>query len=509
MSIKEIKRTIYDEVSDSNINHETVDHRMDTNHYHLPATRMHDANLHGFGIASGLTVKKTDTSELTIYEGLAIDVNGRMIPLASIGEEAGQPGKAYIKDVTSDDNLTTVPVVFPTNDLSNGTYFLTIELATTQILGPDGWTYIPIEGRMVTENGSDRIIYTPLIKMQATPSFTNDGTSIIIATVQINGGQISNLTGDDRQLINVKTGEVVFNQGDQIGTGPEVGEKNRGTIKPISTGGLKIEVPNSNDQIIIQKDSDTNFQNFILKANNLKMLDNGGREVYQFSSSSAALFIGASGNEGDLIVKDGAGREVMHMNGSNAALYIGASGNEGDLIIKDGAGREVMHFDSNNAVLYLGANGNEGDLSIRNNSGNETARIDGQTGHFISNGNIIGGNPARYVRYVRLFAQGNGPRTVTSEIDLGSSRRFFAFAAKVGMDPLANFDKYDGQAAEVYRIDGNSTFKWIYGGRHFGSSGSDANFHSPIYKGTGRRITFRARTFDNACLMAIGVVFYE
>lgn len=101
--------------------------------------------------------------------------------------------------------------------------------------------------------------------------------------------------------------------------------------------------------------------------------DSAGREVFHFNSSNAALYIGANGNEGDIIVRDGSGREVFHFNAAAAALYIGATGNEGDIIVRDGQGRDVFHFNSEHAAVYIGANGNEGDVIVRDGTG--AARI--------------------------------------------------------------------------------------------------------------------------------------
>ena len=77
---------------------------------------------------------------------------------------------------------------------------------------------------------------------------------------------------------------------------------------------------------------------------------------------------------------DSAGREVFHVTGDTAALYLGADGNEGDIIVRDSEGRDVMHMDGNFAALYLGTNGNEGDLFVRNSAGTDTIHLDGNSG---------------------------------------------------------------------------------------------------------------------------------
>jgi hypothetical protein len=132
---------------------------------------------------------------------------------------------------------------------------------------------------------------------------------------------------------------------------------------------------------------DANTGNLYLGAtgndSDLQIRDASGRTVLNFDSSHAALYLGANGNEGDLQIRDGSGRTVFNFDSNAAALYIGASGNEGDLQIRDGAGRTVFNFNSQNAALYVGASGNEGDVIVRDNGGNDTIHLDGNSGDII------------------------------------------------------------------------------------------------------------------------------
>ncbi len=234
--------------------------------------------------------------------------------------------------------------------------------------------------------------------------------------------------------------------------------------------------------------------------------DSEGRDALVFDSNYAWLTVGNEGNEGDIEVKDGSGRRVMHFDGGGAWLAVGADGNAGDIEVKDGEGRRVFHFDSRYAALYLGAEGNEGDLVVRNSSGVTTAQIDGQTGRLTSNGHIIAGNPARYVQTVWLFADDG---TDTAEIDLGSTRQVFAYVCMVGMDPRHDFDSGDAFAVDIYSIDGSITGSWIHNGAHFGGDGANSNFKTPAFWGQAQRILFRARSWQDASVFALGVVFYE
>jgi hypothetical protein len=108
-----------------------------------------------------------------------------------------------------------------------------------------------------------------------------------------------------------------------------------------------------------------------------------GRNAFHLDSNAAALYVGTSGNEGDIIVRDAGGRDVFHLNADNGALYVGVSGNEGDLIVRDGAGRTVFHMNGDTGALYIGADGNEGDVIVRDGDGNETIHLNGGNGDII------------------------------------------------------------------------------------------------------------------------------
>jgi hypothetical protein len=82
-------------------------------------------------------------------------------------------------------------------------------------------------------------------------------------------------------------------------------------------------------------------------------------------------------------VRDASNREVLHFDAGSAALYVGTTGNEGDIIVRDASNREVFHFNAASAALYVGAAGNEGDVIVRDDGGNETIKLNGATGDII------------------------------------------------------------------------------------------------------------------------------
>lgn len=269
MPIQELKQTYYQDATDFNINHDTQDHRQDMTHYHVPLMRMHNTALHRWGIAVGLQVAQTGPAELTIAEGLATDAQGRMLPLAAEGATPGQPGQAFLHNMSTA-NLVNVPVVVSTQGMVDGAYYATLELATTT--GPEGQ---PVEGRFLSDQR--RIVSTLLVKLQPTTTFTSDGTAIILATVALVGGAVTSLSGAERQLARLAVGEVVVHHGAQVGAGPQVGDAVSGRIAPLATGGVQVTVPGASDKIVLQQEGNHNFQELTVRADHLRVM--GSLEV--------------------------------------------------------------------------------------------------------------------------------------------------------------------------------------------------------------------------------------
>jgi hypothetical protein len=126
----------------------------------------------------------------------------------------------------------------------------------------------------------------------------------------------------------------------------------------------------------------------------------GGTPVITLDGGNGDVTVGATGRDGDLVLRDGAGKPRVVINGQDGTvilkdangndavsldsrfglLDLGAQGNEGDLRIRDNAGTFVFTFDATFAVLDLGGKGNEGDLRLRNDAGDFTIHLDGGAG---------------------------------------------------------------------------------------------------------------------------------
>jgi hypothetical protein len=155
-------------------------------------------------------------------------------------------------------------------------------------------------------------------------------------------------------------------------------------------------------------------------AGDILVKDDAGNVLFQFDSGAAALYVGGTGQEGDVIVRDATAKEKIKLDGGEgdiivrdsggnvllrfdsgaAALYVGGTGNEGDVIVRDAAAKErikldagegdiivrdsagntLFRFDSEFAALYVGGIGNEGDVIVRDADGNQRIKLDGGEG---------------------------------------------------------------------------------------------------------------------------------
>ena len=106
--------------------------------------------------------------------------------------------------------------------------------------------------------------------------------------------------------------------------------------------------------------------------------------------------------------------------------------------------------------------------------------------------------------YVTNVYSGITGGSETATIDLGSSRDFYAWCQINMVDSLADFDTDNAVVMEIYQVDGTETSRKIYGGDHWGASGSSSNVHVGAMSGHGRRITFRIRAAHSDDLEAYG-----
>jgi hypothetical protein len=307
MAMHELKRTHYEDAGDTAIRHDTRDHRQDMVHYHVPLMQMHQAGLHGWGIAVGLQVTQTGPSAVTVAEGLAIDARGRMLALAAQGHRPGQPGQAFVHTTGQP---VEVPVVMGLEGVADGVYYLTIALATTFISPGE-----PVEGRWLPQE--QRIVNTPILTLQPQAGFAPDGMAVILATVTLAAGVVTQLSGAERQLVTLATGALVVRRGGEGDDAPESGR-----IGPLAAGGLALEVPEAGDQVVVQRAGGQPFQGLTVRAERLRLVDGAEREVLHVDAAQATLRLGAAGQPGTLVVQDATGTEVLRVDAAQGALHL-------------------------------------------------------------------------------------------------------------------------------------------------------------------------------------------
>ncbi len=252
---------------------------------HVPLMRMHQAALHPWGIAVGLQVTQTAPSELTIAEGLAIDVEGRMLTVAAEGQTPGESGQVFVHN-TSPGSLVEVPAVVSTQDLAAGSYYVTLAVAIT--VGPDG----EVEGRYLFDE--DRIVSTPLIQLQPQASLPPDDTAIILATVVVSEDGAMSLSRTGRQLARLAAGEVVVRRSTLGTPAPEsVGEMVSGRIGALSGGGLQVTVPQASDRVLMARDDTTAFGDLTVRAQHVRVTDGADQAVLAVDTEQKALSIDA------------------------------------------------------------------------------------------------------------------------------------------------------------------------------------------------------------------------
>jgi len=102
-----------------------------------------------------------------------------------------------------------------------------------------------------------------------------------------------------------------------------------------------------------------------------------------------------------------------------------------------------------------------------------------------------------------MFAlNSTGQASVT--IDLLERRPFLAWCTVTMTDSLANFDRDNAIAADIFLVDGVVQPIRVFNGDHFGPFGSGANLRPGAIRGFGRLINCWLRVFHIGDLEAYG-----
>jgi hypothetical protein len=532
-----IKKNVYFDPPDE-YQHSSRNHAEDLKDFHVPMHKLHDAAVHGRGIASGLEVSgAAGAAELVIDPGVAVDGTGQMIVLASPTSNQSNSGRGDISPQAPGDLApVAVPVHLPLAAFAGQKVYVTIQYS--DILDPN-------------EGSGGRQVQTPWIRLQPTSgvgAYVDNGGSVILAIASINAaGALTALAESDgalaygRVTLGVPVSEVRVRR--SLNSANKLQETPAGKLRAGVGGGLQLTVPAANDTISVQRENGQQLGTLDVRANTVQYRDSGNRDVFHFDANNSWLRIGALGNEGDLVILDQRGNEGMAFSSSTARLDIGTNQNPGHFNMRntnatitmsiDGAtgavktnsivpfsGNQVtvtatqLHAHATDLILDgVSQNGNRalsdigGRLVInRNNAYPNGVRIDGVLSD--SSGFALMGNPARKVRVVFLFATRGS--TDIQTIDLGSSKRFTAFTTTTLIDSESGFDRDNATSLDIFSIDGNQVGGNVNGGDHWGSPGASSNHKFALVSTSGRNITFRARCFGpDAVLAGLGIVFFE
>lgn len=93
----------------------------------------------------------------------------------------------------------------------------------------------------------------------------------------------------------------------------------------------------------------------------------------------------------------------------------------------------------------------------------------------------------------------------TVQVDLGATRRVLAWGQLTMTDSLADLDRDNAWAVEVFDVDGDRPGGLVSGGEHWGSSEAPSNVYSGAFVGRARRITFRVSAIHTTDLDVFGV----
>lgn len=391
----------------------------DLEEFHIPQGRMHNSNLHDWGIARGLDVSgATGGTEVVVEAGVAIDGSGQIISLSDYvnTKEPNTNAHGYIGSMPPVQiNEKPVPVHLPISSAAGKTVYVTIQFLEIMRSG---------EGCGGREEQVPWIQIFDGHETDPNKAYKDDGKSIILAIAKIDPqGKLEKLMGRDdnslaplpyrRRLIGETIEELRIRRSSKVAN--KIQDITSGWMGPGDSNGLKITVPNAGDKLNIRADM-------------VVVTDSAGNEVFDFQAKIASLYLGAKYKEGDFGIRDDNGKEVLHFNGKKASLKIGGPNNEGDLIILD---------DSPEALASAIIDGKTGTLSIKriNSFGDQTLFIDAKKtqignengsltvkGDVTANSGIINGPLNVDGKVTANSGTINGPLNVNGEVTANSGK---------------------------------------------------------------------------------------
>jgi hypothetical protein len=252
MAYEKIKRNRYHKPQSTEIvSHDSRNHYEDLLDFHIPLERMHNSNLHDFGIAGGLEVNGTiGGTQIIVNPGVAIDISGQIISLSNTG--SGDIGE---NPLAGENDPLPVPVHLSTASRAGKTVYVIIEFS--EILRPN-------------EGVLGKLEQVPWVRLQPVDAF--DGKSIVLAIAVIDTtGKLTELKAADSALSHRRrlVGQTIEELQIQRSSDAEnkVENKLSGRIGPGEKGGLKIIVPDPGDSILLAREDNGDFSSLEIRSN--------------------------------------------------------------------------------------------------------------------------------------------------------------------------------------------------------------------------------------------------
>jgi hypothetical protein len=198
MAYETVLRTNYpDPESSQAVAHYAKDHYIDFQNFVIPMERMHNSNLHDWGVARGLEVRGSiGETQVIVNPGVAIDISGQLVSLSSNGQGANDP-----KDPTDATKAVSVPVPISTKSYAGKTEYIVV--------------YVTIQFSEISQNGSlnlSRMKQVPWVRLQCVDDYDYEKDPVAAvryqATLSNASGNTANVTSAD-DAVNFKPGDII------------------------------------------------------------------------------------------------------------------------------------------------------------------------------------------------------------------------------------------------------------------------------------------------------------